>query len=124
MMALVSGSSGHLGDALARTLRELGHEVVGIDRLARPFTTAVGSIVDRAFVRGCMRDVEIVFHAATLHKPHVGTHDRQAFIDTNLSGTLNLLEEAAAARVRGFVFTSTTSVYGDALVPPAGEPAA
>ena len=65
-----------------------------------------------------------VFHAATLHKPHVATHSRQDFVDTNITGTLNLLEEAAAAGVESFIFTSTTSVFGDALMPPAGAPAA
>lgn len=71
-----------------------------------------------------MEGVRTVFHVATLHKPHVSTHDRQAFVDTNVTGTLNLLEEAVAAGVGSFVFTSTTSVFGDALVPPAGAPAA
>jgi UDP-glucose 4-epimerase len=65
-----------------------------------------------------------VLHAATLHKPHVATHSRQDFIDTNITGTLNLMEEAVAAGVKTFVFTSTTSVFGDALVPPEGEPSA
>lgn len=71
-----------------------------------------------------MTGVQAVLHAATLHKPHVATHGRQDFIDTNLTGTLNLLEEAVAAGVESFVFTSTTSVFGSALVPPAGAPAA
>ena len=71
-----------------------------------------------------MRDVDAVLHAATLHKPHVATHARQDFVDTNVTGTLNLLEEAVASRVRAFVFTSTTSAFGRALVPPAGAPAA
>ena len=71
-----------------------------------------------------MAGVEAVLHAATLHKPHVATHSRQEFVDTNVTGTLNLLEEAAAAGVGAFVFTSTTSVFGDALVPPPGAPAA
>jgi nucleoside-diphosphate-sugar epimerase len=71
-----------------------------------------------------MSGVRAVFHAATLHKPHVATHSRQDFVDVNLTGTLNLLEEAAATGVDSFVFTSTTSVFGDALAPPAGAPAA
>jgi nucleoside-diphosphate-sugar epimerase len=71
-----------------------------------------------------MRGMDAVFHTATLHKPHVATHDRQAFVDTNITGTLNLLEEAVAARVGAFIFTSTTSVFGDALTPPADAPAA
>jgi UDP-glucose 4-epimerase len=124
MKILVTGSSGHLGEALVRTLREQAHEVVALDIRESPFTTEVGSISDRACVRHCMAGVEMVLHAATLHKPHVATHSRQDFVDTNISGTLNLLEEAAKAGVKSFVYTSTTSVFGDALVPPAGAPAA
>jgi len=124
MKILVTGSSGHLGEALVRTLRDAGHEVVGVDLLARPFTTRVGSIVDRAFVRKCVAGVHTIFHSATLHKPHVGTHGAQQFIDVNISGTVNILEAAVEARVQAFVFTSTTSVFGDALVPLPGAPAA
>jgi UDP-glucose 4-epimerase len=124
MRVLITGSSGHLGEALVRTLRGTGHEIVGLDVLERPFTTHVGSIIDRACVERCMRGVHTVFHAATLHKPHLATHSRQDFVDINIAGTLNLLEEAVTAGVQSFIFTSTTSVYGDALVPPLGAPAA
>ncbi len=124
MRVLVTGSAGHLGEALVRTLREQGREVVGLDVLPGVGTTHVGSIVDRAFVSRCMSDVRVVYHAATLHKPHVATHSRQEFVDVNVTGTLNLLEEAVAVGVDAFVYTSTTSVFGDALVPAAGEPAA
>jgi len=121
---LVTGSSGHLGEALVRTLQAQRRETVGIDVLPGAFTHQVGSIADRAFVRRCMKGVTTVLHTAALHKPHVATHSRQDFVDVNISGTLNLLEEAAAAGVTAFVYTSTTSVFGDALVPPRGEPAA
>ncbi|MDC7681969.1 NAD(P)-dependent oxidoreductase [Asticcacaulis sp. BYS171W] len=124
MKILVTGSSGHLGEALMRMLRERGADVVGVDILPSVFTDHVGSIADRAFLARCMADVEAVLHTATLHKPHVATHSRQDFIDTNITGTLNLLEEGAARQVRAFVFTSTTSVFGDALIPPPGQPAA
>ena len=124
MRILVTGSSGHLGEALMRSLRAAGHEAIGIDILESPFTDHVGSIGDRDLVRHCMAGADAVLHAATLHKPHVATHTRQQFIDTNITGTLNLLEEAAAARVRSFVFTSTTSVFGRAMTPPPGAPAA
>jgi nucleoside-diphosphate-sugar epimerase len=123
MRMLVTGSSGHLGEALARTLLELGHEVIGLDVVAGPYTQRLGSIGDRAFVRRCIAGCTTVFHPATLHKPHVATHTRQDFIDVNLTGTLNLLEEAVATGVESFVYTSTTSVFGDALAPPASEPA-
>jgi nucleoside-diphosphate-sugar epimerase len=121
---LVTGSSGHLGEALVRTLQVQRREAVGIDIFPGAFTQRVGSITDRGFIRSCMEGVTAVLHAATLHKPHVATHSRQDFVDVNVTGTLNLLEEATAAGVTAFVYTSTTSVFGDALVPPPGEPAA
>ena len=124
MRILVTGSAGHLGEALMRTLRDSEHDAVGVDVLASPYTDLQGSIADRDFVRGAMRGVDAVLHAATLHKPHVATHRRQDFIDVNLTGTLNLLEAAADANVGTFVFTSTTSAFGRALTPPPGEPAA
>jgi UDP-glucose 4-epimerase len=54
----------------------------------------------------------------------VGSHDRAQFIATNIAGTLNVLEEAVAAGVSRFVFTSTTSAFGRALTPAPGAPAA
>lgn len=123
MNILVTGSSGHLGHALVHTLQAQGHEVIGLDVLPASSTAIVGSITNRMCVRECMQGIDIVLHAATLHKPHVATHPRQQFIDTNISGTLNLLEEAHTAAVRAFVFTSTTSTFGRALTPQAGEPA-
>jgi len=92
--------------------------------LPSPFTTDVGSICDPGFVRGAMAGVSAVIHTATLHKPHVATHSRQAFIDVNLTGTLTLLEAAVEAGVGAFVYTSTTSAFGSALSPAPGEPAA
>ena len=71
-----------------------------------------------------MRGVRTVIHSATLHKPHVVTHTMQDFVDTNITGTLILLEEAVAAGVGCFLYTSTTSTFGAALTPAAGEPAA
>jgi len=123
MKILITGSSGHLGEALMRTLANGPHEAIGVDVLRSPFTNIVGSIADRAVVDACMQGVDVVLHAATLHKPHVATHRRQDFVDTNITGTLNLLEAAVANRVRSFVFTSTTSTFGDALTPPRGAPA-
>jgi UDP-glucose 4-epimerase len=124
MRILVTGSAGHLGEALARVLPADGHEVLGLDVLASPSTDVVGSVADRACVRRCVEDVDAILHAATLHKPHVGSHRRQDFVDTNVTGTLNLLEEAVAAGVGRFVFTSTTSAFGRALSPAPGAPAA
>jgi nucleoside-diphosphate-sugar epimerase len=124
MKILVTGSAGHLGEALVRVLRNTSHEVVSLDRVPSPFTSNVGSIGDRSLVKRCMQGVGAVLHTATLHKPHIATHRRQDFVDTNITGTLHLLEEAASAGVASFIFTSTTSAFGAALTPPVGAPAA
>ena len=121
---LVTGSAGHLGEALVRTLRGAGHEVASLDIVDSPFTDVVASVTDREAVRHCMKGADAVLHAASLHKPHLATHSRQDFIDVNIGGTLVLLEEAVAAGISAFVYTSTTSAFGHALQPPAGEPAA
>lgn len=109
-------------EALLRTLSRRGAPVRGLDLKPSPFTDAVGSIVDPGFVRRQMHGVTAIIHSATLHKPHVATHTNQQFIDTNVSGTLNLLEAAAAAGVTSFVFTSTTSAFGSQLRPEADRP--
>src|SRR5262245_18791027 len=124
MTILVTGSAGHLGEALMRSLRAAERVAIGIDLLPSPFTDIVGSIWDRALVKQSMRGVRAIIHSATLHKPHVATHTNQDFVDTNITGTLVLLEEAVAAEVKAFVFTSTTSAFGAALTPAPGEPTA
>jgi nucleoside-diphosphate-sugar epimerase len=121
---LVTGSAGHLGEALMRTFRATGRAAIGVDRVDSDYTDIVGSIVDPEIVARCMDGADVVIHAATLHKPHVATHGSQEFIDTNVTGTLKLLEAAIRAGVRAFIYTSTTSAFGDALVPRPGAPAA
>src|SRR6185295_13865299 len=116
--------AGHLGEGLVRTLRDRGEEVAGLDLLESPFTTHVGSITDRHFVRKCLRGIDAVIHAATLHKPHVATHSRAAFVETNIAGTLAVLEASLECGVRVVVYSSTTSVFGAALRPENGQPAA
>ena len=124
MRYLITGTSGHLGEALVRTLLAGGHEVVSLDINPSPTTQYVGDIADQAFVDTHVQNIDVVLHPATLHKPHVVTHSKQQFIDTNISGTLNLLEAAVADGVKSFVFTSTTSTYGHALRPDPALPAA
>ncbi len=120
---LVTGSAGHLGEALVRQLRSQGYEPFGLDIKGSPYTDHTGSIADRKLVRECVQQVDAIVHTATLHKPHVGTHTRQDFVDTNISGTLNLLEEAVAQGNKTLIFTSTTSTFGDAMKPDKGGPA-
>jgi UDP-glucose 4-epimerase len=49
-------------------------------------------------VTRCMRGVRAVLHTATLHKPHLATHSRHGFVETNIAGILTLLEGSRESR--------------------------
>jgi UDP-glucose 4-epimerase len=123
MRVVVTGSTGHLGEALVRVLSAQGHDVVGVDLRPSAFTTVAGSICDRDLAADVTVGADVVIHSATLHKPHVETHSTQSFIETNISGTAVRLKAASDAGVRAFVFASTTSAFGQALSPAEGQPA-
>ena len=122
-MYLVTGSSGHLGEALMRLGQARRLPMRGADIASGAFTTDIGDLSDAVFAAKVVDGCKGVLHTATLHKPHIATHSRQAFVNTNITATLNLLEAAKPTRIP-FVFTSTTSAFGAALTPPPGEPAA
>jgi nucleoside-diphosphate-sugar epimerase len=112
MRVLLTGSSGWLGRFVAPMLRAEGHVVVGLDVASGADTDVLGSVADRSLLERVFADHEIdaVVHAAALHKPDIARHPKQAFIDINVTGTLNLLELATAAGADRFVLTSTTSL--------------
>lgn len=112
MRILLTGASGWLGQALAPLLRALGHTVHGLDPVPSENARIVGSVADRDLVARAIADhgIEAIIHSAALHKPDIERHGREAFIDVNVRGTFNLLEEAVAQGVKRFVFTSTTSL--------------
>jgi nucleoside-diphosphate-sugar epimerase len=99
-------------------LRDAGHRVVGLDVAAGVETQVLGSVaskelVDRVFAEHA---IEAVIHGGALHKPDIARYPKQAFVDVNVTGTLNLLEAAVAARCDRFVFTSTTSLMISAAI--------
>lgn len=111
MRILLTGSSGWLGRTLAPRLRAAGHAVIGLDVAPGADTSIIGSVADRATVdRVFAQHIDAVIHAAALHKPDIARCPAQAFIDVNVTGTLNLLQAASAAGHDRFVFTSTTSL--------------
>ena len=91
MRVLVTGSSGQLGAEVARQLTST-EMVIGLDVLAGEWTTQIGDVADAGLIADLMRGVDVVIHIASLHAPHVGHRSMQDFIDTNITGTLRLLE--------------------------------
>lgn len=112
MRVLLTGSSGWLGRYLAPKLAENGHEVTGLDVVPGAHTQVIGTVADRALVDRTMGEhgIEAIIHGGALHKPDIVRYPRQAFVDVNVSGTLNLIEAAVAAGNDRFLFTSTTSL--------------
>lgn len=117
---LITGSSGQLGSEVARLLAD-DYELIGLDLLPGPRTTVTGSVTERERLFELLRGVDAVIHTAALHARHRETHSASQFVDVNVQGTLNLLEAAAANGVRRVVYTSTTSLYGQAMQPQGGQ---
>ncbi len=126
MNVLLTGASGWLGHFLAPMLRAQGHEVTGLDVAPGDDTDVIASVADRAAIDRVFaeRGIEAVIHGGALHKPDIARYSKQAFVDVNVTGTLNLLEAAVTAGHDRFVFTSTTSLMiSQAIRDEAGDAA-
>jgi len=116
MKILVTGSSGKLGAITVAHLREFNHDVIGIDIIAHPTTDHLIDILDKEAIDKITQGVDAIIHTAALHGRHYDLNfSRAAFIDTNILGTLNLLNAAVKNSVQKFLYTSTTSIYGTAM---------
>lgn len=113
---LVTGSSGYLGATLARILKKLEVEVVGLDVQAADTTTVVGDVACSATVAAAISGCQAVLHTAALHAPNAPRHSEEEFIAVNCQGTQTLLEAARAVGAGVFVHTSTTSLMATRLV--------
>jgi UDP-glucose 4-epimerase len=119
---LVTGSSGRIGGAVAARLA-LRHTVTGLDRRPGPLTHVVADVADTQAVAPALDGIDAVVHTASLHVPDLASRSREDFREVNVEATRRLLAAAGEAGVRRFVYTSTTSLYGDAMLPAEGEAA-
>jgi NAD dependent epimerase/dehydratase len=134
---LVTGAGGFIGSHLVEALVGLGHSVrafvryngrsdPGRLRLLRPETyreveIAFGDLRDSNAVSGACRDVDIVYHlGALVGIPYSYVHPRET-VETNVTGTLNVLLAARDQGVKRLVHTSTSEVYGTARAIPISE---
>ena len=115
MRILLTGSSGRIGRAIFGALAA-AHEVVGLDRSPFATTRIIADITDHQAVTRAMQGIDAVIHAAALHAPHVGLVPDAVFQQINVDATASLLRAAREAGARRFVLTSTTALYGHAVV--------
>ncbi|NLB65762.1 MAG: NAD-dependent epimerase [Lentisphaerae bacterium] len=132
MKILVTGAAGFIGFHVARTLLERSDEVVGFDnlnayydvtlkeaRLAQltphnAFTFVKGDLVDAAAVRELFvaHNFEVVINLAAQAGVRYSLEHPEAYIDSNVSGFMNILEACRHARTPHLVYASSSSVYG------------
>lgn len=116
MRIILTGSSGRLGRAIFNALAR-DNEILGIDRSPFSTTHIVGDFADASLLRDILAGTDAIIHSAALHAPHVGNVSDDEFRRVNVEGTRLLGEAALAAGVKRLVFTSTTALYGNAVVP-------
>jgi len=119
---VVTGSSGRIGGAIAARLA-LRHRMTGVDARPGALTAEVADVRDTARLAPLLRGADAVVHTASLHVPDLAAHGAEEFRAVNVDATRGLLQAAGEAGVLRFVYTSTTSLYGDAMLPAAGEAA-
>lgn len=117
MRVLVTGSSGRLGAVTVGHLRKCGHSVTGVDVIAADTTDEQIDILHKDAVLAVTKNIDAIIHTAAIHGKHYElNYPREAFINVNIYGTLNLLNACIVNGVQKLLYTSTTSIYGDAMV--------
>ncbi len=134
---LVTGADGFIGSHLVEALVAAGAKVRAfclynsqgslgwLDRASAEVRGAIeprlGDVRDARFVEAACEEMEIVFHLAALIAIPYSYVAPESFVDTNIRGTLNVLEGARRARVARVVHTSTSEVYGTPATLPIRE---
>ncbi len=117
MKILVTGSAGQLGSATIDHLKAAGFDVYGIDVLSSVTTNELIDIKDKLSIEKITRGFDGIIHTAAIHGKHYELkYPRETFIDTNITGTLNLLNACVKNNIGKFLYCSTTSIYGSALI--------
>jgi NAD dependent epimerase/dehydratase len=134
---LVTGADGFIGSHLVEALLKAGASVKAFvyynsfnswgwidsfpQALKDRLTIFAGDVRDPNGVRTAMQDVDIVFHLAALIAIPYSYHSPDSYVDTNVKGTLNVLQAARDLKVKRVLVTSTSEVYGTAQFVPITE---
>ena len=131
---LVTGADGFIGSHLTEALVRQGYKVRAfvyynsfnswgwLDSCAEDvkdkFEVFAGDIRDPNGVKTAMKDCDYVFHLAALIAIPFSYHSPDSYVDTNIKGTLNVLQAARELEVQRLIHTSTSEVYGTAVSVP------
>ncbi|MDO8619144.1 MAG: SDR family NAD(P)-dependent oxidoreductase [Candidatus Daviesbacteria bacterium] len=133
---LVTGAGGFIGSHLVEKLIKSGANVRAlvhynsagsnglledIDKVSEKCEIVAGDIRDSGFCIKLMEGIDVVYHLAALITIPYSYVAPQSFFETNVLGTVNLLEAAKNAQVKRFIHTSTSEVYGTAQYSPIDE---
>ena len=134
---LITGADGFIGSHLTEKLVQLGHDVRAFvfynsfghwgwldqspDEIKKNVDVFSGDIRDPNGVRTAMKDCDVVLHLAALIGIPYSYHSPDSYVDTNIRGTLNLLQAARDFEIERFIHTSTSEVYGTAQFVPITE---
>ncbi|MEI6190032.1 MAG: NAD-dependent 4,6-dehydratase LegB [Chitinophagia bacterium] len=137
MKVLITGADGFIGSHLTEALVEAGYDVRAfvcynsfnsygwLDTVSNDIKNKIeffsGDIRDPNGVRESMKGVDIVFHLAALIAIPFSYHSPDSYIDTNVKGTLNIIQAARDNNVKRVLVTSTSEIYGTAQFIPITE---
>ena len=132
MKCIVTGGAGFIGSNLVDRLIDDGHEVIVIDDLstgkkeninpkANFENKDIGISYSIPYMKNIMKDVDVVFHMACLARVQLSIEEPLLYHNKNVDGIVNILEVCREVGVKRLVFSSSSSVYGDAEEVPTTE---
>ena len=117
---LVTGGSGFIGNMTCRLLAQAGHNVINVDRrkCEIPNVTQYPFDIDNHQIKGLLQltKPETIIHLAALTQVHDSFVDPASYYANNVANTITLLNHGLAAGVKNFIFSSSSTVYGDGSV--------